>query len=66
MFQASTMQLYLKKTSAQIFSCEICEFFKKSMFIEHIQVTASGNKRSWKQVKSAKDFFNKYGSLQIY
>ena len=34
------------------------------MLIEHIQVTASDNKRS--KVKSAKDFFNKYGSLQIY
>ena len=39
--------LFKKKTLAQIFSCEICEFFKKSMLIEHIQATASG-KRSWK------------------
>ena len=46
MFQISTMQLFFKKDFDQILSCEICEFFKKSNLIEHIQATASGNKCS--------------------
>ena len=40
--------LIKKETSTQIFFWEICECFKKSMLIEHIQATSSGNKRSWK------------------
>ena len=36
------------------------------MIIEHLRTTALGNKRSCKQEKYSKDFFNKHGRLQIY
>ena len=26
-----------KETSAQVFSCEFCEFFKNTYFVEHLQ-----------------------------
>ena len=31
------LQLYLKRDLAQVFSCEFCEIFKKTFFIEHLQ-----------------------------
>ena len=31
-----------KETLAQVFSCEFCEIFKNTIFIEHLQTTASG------------------------
>ena len=39
--QAQYLQLYQKKTSAQVFSCEICEIFKKTYFEEHLRTAAS-------------------------
>ena len=35
------LQLYLKKSLAQVFSCEFCEISKKTFFTEHLQATAS-------------------------
>ena len=29
-----------KETLAQVFSCEFCETFKKTLFTEHFRVTA--------------------------
>ena len=43
----------LKKTLAQMFSCEFGEIFKNTFFIEHLRVTASGFK-SKKQNKTNK------------
>ena len=37
----SGLQLYLKKTPTQVFSCEICEILKTAYFEEHLQMTAS-------------------------
>ena len=34
--QASGLQLYLKKTQAQVFSCEFCEISRMSFYIEHL------------------------------
>ena len=31
------LQLYLKETLAQMFSCEICDIFKNTYFIEHLR-----------------------------
>ena len=31
-----------KDTLVQVFSCEFCEIFKNTFFIEHLRVTASG------------------------
>ena len=33
----SHLQLYLKETLAQMFSCEICDIFKNTCFIEHLR-----------------------------
>ena len=35
------MQLYLKKSPTQVFSCEYCKLFKNSFFYRTPQVTAS-------------------------
>ena len=35
-----------KETLTQVFSCEFCEIFKKSLFTEHLQATASTCPRS--------------------
>ena len=35
------LQLYWKETPTQLFSCEYCEVFKGSFFIEHLLVAAS-------------------------
>ena len=35
------MQLYLKKSPTQVFSCEYCKLFKNSFFYRTLQVTAS-------------------------
>ena len=35
------LQLYLKKSLAQVFSCEFCEISKKTFFTEQLQTTAS-------------------------
>ena len=35
------MQLYLKETPAQFFSCEICEIFKSTYLEEHLRTNAS-------------------------
>ena len=32
-----------KDTLAQLFSCEFCEIFKNTFYIEHLRVTASGD-----------------------
>ena len=32
-----TLQLYLKKTPAQLFSCEFCEIFKNTFLTEHLR-----------------------------
>ena len=40
--RALGLQLYLKGTSALVFSCEICEFFKNTYFEEHLWTTAFG------------------------
>ena len=39
--QGSDLQLYLKKTLAQVFSCEFCEISKNTFSTEHLQSTAS-------------------------
>ena len=41
--QASGQQLYLKKTLAQVFSCEFRKISKNAFFTEHLRATASGN-----------------------
>ena len=35
------MQLYLKETPAQVFSCEYCKIFKNTYFEEHLRTAAS-------------------------
>ena len=35
------LQFYLKKTPAQVFSCDFCKMFKKTYFTEHLRETAS-------------------------
>ena len=35
------LQLYLKETQAQLFSCEYCEVFKNTYFEEHLRTAAS-------------------------
>ena len=37
----SGLQLYLKKTQMQVFSCAYCEFYKNIYFEEHLRATAS-------------------------
>ena len=39
--QASGLQLYLKKTLTQVFSCEFCQISKNTFFTEHLWMTAS-------------------------
>ena len=39
--QGSDLQLYLKKTLAQVLSCEFCEISKNTFSTEHLQSTAS-------------------------
>ena len=39
--QASGLQLYLKRDSAHVLSCEFCEISKNTFFTEHIWTTAS-------------------------
>ena len=34
------MQLYLKETPTQVFSCEICEIFKSTYSDEHLKMPA--------------------------
>ena len=36
-------QVYRKKTNKQVFSCELCEIFKNTVFTEHLWTTASEN-----------------------
>ena len=36
-----SMQLYLKKTLAHVFSCEFCEIFKSTIFTEHLWAVLS-------------------------
>ena len=31
------LQFYLKKTPTQVFSCDYCEIFKSTFFIEHLR-----------------------------
>ena len=31
----------IKRTLAQVFPCEFCKIFKNTIFIEHLQTTAS-------------------------
>ena len=40
------MQLLLKKTHAQVLSCEFCEIFKNGFFTEHLQVYVFNMKES--------------------
>ena len=35
------MQLYLKETPAQVFSCEYCKIFNNTYFEEHLRTAAS-------------------------
>ena len=39
--QAEVCNFIKKETLAQMFSCEICEISKNTLFIEHLRVTAS-------------------------
>ena len=39
--QAPEMQLYLKETPTQVFSCEICEILKSTLFYRTSPVAAS-------------------------
>ena len=38
---AGSLQLYLKKTLAQVFFSKFCEIFKSTFFREHLRTTAS-------------------------
>ena len=38
----SSLQLFLKMTPTQMFSCEYCEFFRKTYFEEHLRMASSG------------------------
>ena len=40
--QVFSLQLYLKETSTQVFSCEYCVIFKNTYFKEHLRMAASG------------------------
>ena len=37
LMKSECLQLYLKETLAQMFSCEICDIFKNTYFIEHLR-----------------------------
>ena len=39
--QARDLQLYKKETPAWVFSCEFCEIFRVTFFIETLRATAS-------------------------
>ena len=41
--QARGLQLYLKKSLAQLFSCEFCKISKNTFFTEHLRTTASAS-----------------------
>ena len=43
---------FLKEVPTQVFSCEICEIFKKTFFTEHLRVTASAGK-IWYQFRNS-------------
>ena len=36
-----TTTLFKKEALAQVFSCELCEFFKNTFFTKHLRVNAS-------------------------
>ena len=36
-----------KQTLAQVFSCQFCEIFKNTFFIERLRTTASGSSRAF-------------------
>ena len=40
LFRPLGLQLYLKETPTQLFSCEFCENFKNTFFEEHLQTAA--------------------------
>ena len=40
--QASSLQLYLKETPTQVFSCEFCEIFNNTFFQRTTPIAASG------------------------
>ena len=46
MLQASGLPLYLKETPTQVFSCEICEIFKNSYFVENLRTASSDGNES--------------------
>ena len=39
--QAFSLQVFLKKSSTQVLSYEVCETFKNTYFEEYLQTTAS-------------------------
>ena len=45
------LQLYQKKTPAQVFFCECCEVFKNTYFEEHLQAAASDSYKKWEREK---------------
>ena len=40
------LQLYWKQAPTQLFSCEICEIFKNTYFVEHLRTAASDGSES--------------------
>ena len=38
----NSLLIIKKEISAQVFSCEFCEVFKNTFFIEHLRAIASG------------------------
>ena len=51
------LQLYLKKTPAQVFSCEFCEISKNTFFTEHLWTTASVSNRKCAKIQLSQKHF---------
>ena len=43
---ASCLQLYWKEIPTQVLSCQICEIFKNTYFVEHLRTAASDGSES--------------------
>ena len=58
--------VFKKVALAQMFYCEICETFKNTFFIQHLQMTASGTKQTSEfinKISNRKKISNEYFNL---
>ena len=60
--QASGLQFYSKRNSAQLLSCEFCEIFKNIFFTEHLTTASELKKQSFGDVLS-KDVLKNFATF---